>query len=73
MGYDHSSHSCLYKVLDNMKNLSYHLRIKGGSRLIKKHNLGVQCQCACNGKTLFLSAGKLLWELVLLICKTNAV
>ena len=73
MGYDHSSHSCLYKVLDNMKNLSYHLRIKGGSRLIKKHNIRFHRQRAHDRKTLFLSAGELLRELVLLIRKTNAV
>ena len=56
-----------------MKNLSYHLRIKGGSRLIKKHNIRFHRQCAHDRKALFLSAGKLLWELVLLIRKTNAV
>ena len=73
MGYDDSRHTGLNKVFDNMKNLSYHLRIKGGSRLIKKHNIRFHRQRAHDRKTLFLSARKLLWELVLLIRKTNAV
>jgi len=73
MGYDDSRHTGLNKVFDNMKNLSYHLRVKRGSRLVEKHYIRLHGERTHDGETLFLSAGELFRELVLLVRETDTV
>ena len=71
MSYHRHGHTFISKVLHYAEYLPYHLRVKGGSRLVKKHHFGLERQRTYNGNTLLLSAGKLSGEGVCLVCQVH--
>ena len=72
MGDDDHRHAFLCQLAHDIKDLADHLRVKRGRRFIKQHDLGLHGQCAGNGYTLLLSAGKLIGIRIGLIRQANA-
>ena len=52
-------HAIAGQFFHQFQNLSYHLRVKCGSRLVKKHHFRIHTQGTHDGDSLFLSARKL--------------
>ena len=73
MGNDNHGHVFLGKFFDNLQHLTGKLRVKCRSRLIEEKNLRLQSQCASNGYTLLLSAGKLIWISILFVRKAQLI
>ena len=73
MGNDDGGHPFFNQVFDNVEYLADHLRVECGGRLVKEHNIRFHCQCAHDGKTLFLTAGQSLRILVIFFQQTNTI
>ena len=71
MGHDDHGHAVCGKLLHNRQYLTDHLRVQCRGRLIKQHDIRFHAQCARNGNSLLLSAGKLGWIRICLFGKTN--
>ncbi len=64
MGDDEHSHPGLGQVDHRIKHLFDHLGVEGRGGLVKEHDLGLHGQCAGDGGSLLLAAGKLARMLV---------
>ena len=73
MSYNHHGHSIIGQFFHQLKNLSNHLRIQRGCRLIEKHYLRIHCKSASNRDTLLLSTGKLFRICLCLIWQTDTL
>ena len=73
MCYHDHGHAFLCQFFHNIQNLTYHLRVKCGCRLVKKHNLRLHCKCSYDCNTLFLPTGKLNRICSCTVCKSNTI
>ncbi len=73
MSYDNHCHTAVGKLFHNIQNLTDHLGVKCGCRLVEKHYFGVHGKSANNGDTLFLTARQLLREGLCFILESDSV
>ena len=71
MGHNHHGHAVLCQLLHQLQNLSDHLRVQCGGRLIEQHHIRIHRQRAHDCNSLLLSAGELCRISALLVRQTN--
>ena len=73
MGNDDHGGAFFRELLHNIQNLSDHLGVESGRRLVKEHHIGLHAQGAHDGDTLLLSAGELRGISIGAVCETYAL